>query len=285
MKHAYLIIAHNQFDVLRLLLRAIDDERNDIFIHFDKKVEVLPDIAVQRANLHVLKNRVDVRWGDVSMVEAELLLFEAAFRNAAYAYYHLLSGVDMPLKPQNEIHDFFHKNVGKEFIGYFRGETKEDLNRRAQRIHLFPKDFKSKNGFSQLLKQGIRYTFLRIQLLLGIKRNKNIAFKKGTQWVSVTHGFVEYLLKQKNDILKTYRNSFCSDELYKQTVCWNSSFRENIYDALDEGRGCMRHIGWKNNQLAEFTMADLDKLKQSEAMFGRKFSSKQAEVAEAVASI
>ena len=31
--HAYLIIAHDQFDLLESLLKCIDDERNDIYIH------------------------------------------------------------------------------------------------------------------------------------------------------------------------------------------------------------------------------------------------------------
>ena len=37
-KHAYLIIAHNNFYILEKLLRLLDDERNDIYIHIDKKV-------------------------------------------------------------------------------------------------------------------------------------------------------------------------------------------------------------------------------------------------------
>lgn len=37
MKHAYLIMVHNQFYVLEILLKLIDDERNDIFLHIDKK--------------------------------------------------------------------------------------------------------------------------------------------------------------------------------------------------------------------------------------------------------
>lgn len=36
-RHAYLIMAHNQWDVLEQLLRALDDPRNDIFLHIDKK--------------------------------------------------------------------------------------------------------------------------------------------------------------------------------------------------------------------------------------------------------
>ena len=47
-----------------------------------------------------------MRWGDVSVIEAEFRLFEEAANKDKYAYYHLLSGVDMPLKSQNEIHAF-----------------------------------------------------------------------------------------------------------------------------------------------------------------------------------
>ena len=37
MKHAYLIIAHNEFELLKLLIDRIDDARNDIYIHIDQK--------------------------------------------------------------------------------------------------------------------------------------------------------------------------------------------------------------------------------------------------------
>ena len=37
MKHAYLIIVHHEFEVLKHLLQALDDSCNDIYIHFDKK--------------------------------------------------------------------------------------------------------------------------------------------------------------------------------------------------------------------------------------------------------
>lgn len=72
MKHAFLIIAHNEFDVLKLLISCLDDARNDIYIHYDKKVDTLPDIQTKYAGLIVLEKRVDVRWGAPSMIEAEL---------------------------------------------------------------------------------------------------------------------------------------------------------------------------------------------------------------------
>lgn len=35
-KHAYLIIAHNEYPVLRTLLSMLDDERNDIYLYIDR---------------------------------------------------------------------------------------------------------------------------------------------------------------------------------------------------------------------------------------------------------
>ena len=116
MKHAYLILVHNDFEILGQLIRAIDDERNDIYIHFDRKVAHCPDCRTLHAGLMVLTERIDVRWGDVSVVRAEYALFDAAYRHGGYRYYHLLSGVDMPLKSQDYIHRFFEDNDGKEFI-------------------------------------------------------------------------------------------------------------------------------------------------------------------------
>lgn len=41
-KHAFLIMAHNEYDILNKLLLLLDDERNDIFIHYDKKCKLPP---------------------------------------------------------------------------------------------------------------------------------------------------------------------------------------------------------------------------------------------------
>ena len=36
-KHAFLVMAHKDDEVLHTLMRILDDERNDIFIHMDAK--------------------------------------------------------------------------------------------------------------------------------------------------------------------------------------------------------------------------------------------------------
>lgn len=278
MKHAYLIIAHHEFEILKKLVQAIDDERNDIYIHFDKKNVSYPDLKTQYAGLYVLTNRTDVRWGDYSMVEAEYALFETAYRQGNYSYFHLLSGVDLPIKSQDYIHCFFKVNAGKEFIGYYQENAAKEIDRKMRRWHLFPNDFKNSNGISSLWKRVLRASFIRVQQLFGIYRNRHIPFKKGTQWVSLTADFISYLLQQKEMTRRIYSHTFCADEIFVQTICWNSPFRTRLYDTTDEGRGCMRMIGWEGNQIHDWEEKDFEYLMQSDALFARKFTSKHLDL-------
>lgn len=59
MKFAYLIIVHIKFDQVAKLLELLDDERNNLYIHIDKKVSDAVDIfqkklksAVQKSELY-----------------------------------------------------------------------------------------------------------------------------------------------------------------------------------------------------------------------------------------
>lgn len=283
MKHAYLIIAHNEFRVLQSLIHAIDDKRNDIYIHFDKKVnnQMLPTLTCRYAGLHILNERVDVRWGDISVVEAEYALFETASRKYSYTYYHLLSGVDMPIKSQDVIHAFFQENSGKEFIGYTLNSEKE-IERKVNYYHLFPRNFKNEGGITGMAQRLLRATWLRIQMALRMKRNRGIAFMKGTQWVSITHEMITLLIEKKQWVMRVFHHTFCPDEIFVQSICWNSPLKANIYNRTDDAKGCMRAIGWKDNKLTAWTIKDYTHLKDSEAMFARKFSEKDFEIVEKI---
>ena len=270
MKHAYLIIAHNEFALLRLLVSCLDDSRNDIYVHIDRKVKDLPDLHTEKAGLFMLEKRVDVHWGDLSMVEAEYALFDTAVKNGPYQYYHLLSGVDLPIKSQDYIHAFCDQHNGKEFIGYTLTEITPEVVRKVQRWHLFPEDFKNKS----FIKRALRALCLKVQEWLGLYRNREIAFKKGSQWVSVTEGMARFFLSKKDWMEKVFTHTFCSDEMVMQTLCWESPFRENIYNTMDDGAGCLRAIGWENGCLADWSMKDFEYLQNSPALFARKFNSR-----------
>lgn len=270
MRHACLILAHNEFGLLQRLVSCLDDERNDLFVHVDRKVAVLPELHACKAGLFVLKDRVDVRWGDYSVVEGEYALFEAAVAKGPYQYYHLLSGADLPLKSQDYIHSFCDRNAGKEFIGYTLTGITPEVVRKVQRWHLFPGDFKNRS----LVKRVLRTAFVRFQEVFGVKRNTEVDFKKGSQWVSVTGQMAKLFLDNREWAGKVFRNTFCPDEMVMQTLCWNSSLKENLFNTTDDGAGCMRAIGWRDGQLHDWCEKDFEELRDSPALFARKFNAK-----------
>jgi len=119
-------MAHNEFRILTALVGLLDHERNDIYIHFDKKVERLPTIECKHSNLFILKERIDNRWGTGTQIRVEFLIFAEAAKHGPYEYYHLLSGVDLPIKPMRVIHEFFENAGGGKFV-----ELTEDSEKYA----------------------------------------------------------------------------------------------------------------------------------------------------------
>lgn len=122
-KHAYLVMAHNQLDLLKVLIQCLDYEENDIYIHLDKKWKNIDynEIysAANKSKIVVIKERVNVKWGTYSQIACEMCLLENAV-SEHYQYYHLMSGMDLPLKSQKEIHDFFDKKMEQNLFTLIR---------------------------------------------------------------------------------------------------------------------------------------------------------------------
>ena len=275
MKHAYLILAHNEPELLSLLVERLDDVRNDIYIHFDRKLSVLPNIKIQHAGLYILKDRVDVRWADVSMLEAEYKLFHAVVDSGCqYSHHHLISGVDLPLKNQDYIHSFFAQHQGKEFVGLHQRPMNSHADRALHYWHPFTRSFRG-SGCVFAIKRILRYLVVQTQVLLGIRCNTTIPFHKGGQWVSITRELIDYLLEQEDRAFTIFSRTFGADEYFVPTLIWDPPFMERLFDATDESRGAMRYIGWRaDGQLIDFTSQDLPALQQTEYLFARKFNSR-----------
>lgn len=268
-RHAYLIICHNNFKILQMLLSAIDDDRNDIYIHVDKKTANVPfeDIqcAVSRSFLTFIE-RSSVNWGGYSQINVELALLSEATKTP-HAYYHLISGVDFPLKSQADIHQFFDDNAGKEYISF--DQCKERMEEFKDRIRYY-RWFQDKIGRNRGKWVAIMYKLenvsLRIQCMMKVDRLKYCPYeiKKGAQWFSITHNLATYLLSQKN-IKKYFGKSLCTDELVVQTLAYASPYRDNITGSN------LRLIDWYRGDPYTFTSDDYSQLVKSDRFFARKF--------------
>lgn len=277
MKHAYLILAHNDFGILEKLLRLLDDPRNDFYIHIDKKVKRFPFEQFRQIPKHSAVHfvpRVDIRWGDFSMVKSELLLLKAAIKGG-YRYYHLLSGVDLPLKSNDEIHSFFEAHDGREFIHFCEDSATKTQGYRIDRYHSM-RLFTGSNAFPMRCGRRAVRILLRLLYKVGIRRRKNRGLRMayGAQWFSITHGFAEHIVAREKWIQKHFRFTYCCDELVVQTLALNSEFGEALFSKEhdDNYLSCMRYIDWKRGVPYVFHAEDFPELMEVPHLFARKFS-------------
>lgn len=288
LKHAYLILAHNNFYILERLIRLLDDERNDIFIHVDKKVKNFDEYVfkkfVSKSSLVFIKPRIDIKWGHVTSVEAEFILFRSAYEFGSYSYYHLISGVDLPIKSQDFIHTFFEDNNGKEFLGISTDSIK-DVAYKVTKIHVSTSFYRLQRLWLRKILFLIDRSFAFIQHIAGynvVKLDETFSFSKGPNWLSVTNKFVELLLSKESECLKIYKYSICSDEIFVHTVLHNSAFKDKLYNTTDEYLGCMRLIDWKRGNPYIFQQSDFDEIMSSDRIFARKFDEKDLKIVDMI---
>ena len=277
-KHAYMIIAHNEEKILVKLLKLLDNVNNDIYIHIDNKSKELEEEKLKRcikfSNVYFTK-KLDVRWGDVSLTACELILLETATSNNKYDYYHLISGVDLPIKSQKEIHDFFEKNKGYEFIHFSKKEyITNHIYERVKFYHFFIKGFKSKIKFYSYFCEKTHNLLLKFQKVLKINRiSKKQKVAYGSQWFSITDALARYVIENKKRILKRYKWTLCSDEMFLQTLVFESKFYKYIYKKSNFNSN-LRYIDFERGNPYTFCDENFDEIMDSGCFFVRKLSTK-----------
>lgn len=273
-KQAYLIVAHKDDLVFQTLLEMLDDPRNDIFIHMDaKNKDYQQEKTEGRAKFGRVYHcdRTSVTWGAYSMIHCELSLLEQAVQTGNYQHYHLLSGSDLPIKSQDDIVSFFEQHADKEFVRFERESFGYDF--RVRYYHLF----QEKTGRSHnVLVRGVNRGFILVQQMAGIKRNHRIDFQKGTQWFSITDELARYLVSKKDWVYRVFKDTFCCDEVFVQTIVYNSGFKDRLYheEFDNDPEAVKRLIDWTRGKPYTFRSCDWDELKNSGMLFARKFDEK-----------
>ena len=274
-KHAYLIMAHDSQELLIMLLKLLDSDCHDFFIHIDRKSESIDENTVKQAAQNsgvTFVKRHNINWGGYSQIETELASLSAAIKNE-YSYYHLLSGHDLPLKTAEQIYLYF-ENSGKNHVN-FREKT-ADIDRRIK----YYRFFQEKRAKNNRLWSTVDRVNQGIQMMLHIDRTASldhydIAF--GSQWFSITHELAHYVCSKKNEIKKIFRFGWCVDELFIQSLIINSEKDWNLAFPPDDHdyHSCMRYIDWTRGSPYVFQREDYQELMESNFMFARKFDLEQ----------
>jgi len=268
-RHAFLIMAHNNWYTLERLMLLLDAPWADIYLHIDKKTRDFDKAKFMSLCRHasvILVRRKKVTWGTESQVKAEMHLFRTAYRNGPYWYYHLMSGTDLPLKPIGEIYSFF-ENTQDIFL---KTETFDGHEVRFQTYLNIFRDF----WLPKRVKNRLNWEANKLQKKLKINRMVWLKthyprLAKGHNWCDLTQPAVKALIDARKDIRRFTRFTRNSDESYKQIVILNNQELSGLVSDIDIWK-----IDWTENGFhpRTYTPDDYQELiSAKDAIFARKF--------------
>lgn len=257
-KIAVLILAHKNFNQVQILIEQFDPKYFDIYVHLDKKYSSIIDY--KKDNVFYIKdsNRIDIKWGEISMVEAMISLLDASRVNK-YKYYWFVSGQDLLIKDS--------KTIYEELI-------KEDKNR----INFMDSNINKRYQYRSVLKPNSKYASRKIisKVFRTIKfkvtnlvcRIKRTNYVYGSQWSILKNDFVGYLFNEDKleKYLEIFSNRLIPDESFFQTILKESIYSNDYIDYV-------LYLDWsegKNNPKI-FTINDKDSIFKTNKYIARKF--------------
>ena len=284
-KHAYLIMAYHQWELLEKLIGMLDDERNDVFIHVDKKIKNVPfdEIANSARRSRIFfAERNNVHRLTFDLYEVTLNLLKTALRTGEYSYFHLITGQDLPLKNQDYVHDFFDKNEGKNFIDVVPLDLMKRHFRERISLYHFMVPYLAPNSKLYWPAKVIEKLTLTVQNWMGVNRireyeKQGYQLRYGSAWFSITKEFAEFLTEKEEETRKVCKKwTYIPEESIPQSLLWNSRFRDSLFEEEwidhDLKRANLRMIFWSGKTSPEtITMEHVKLFKDTPNLFARKF--------------
>ncbi|RHM59397.1 MULTISPECIES: beta-1,6-N-acetylglucosaminyltransferase [Coprobacillaceae] len=274
MKIAFLMLAHKSPQQINKLLECLQDSDIDVYIHLDKKSNIKKDIQVYPNIIYVDDaDRVDIKWGSVSMVNATIQLIKTMVNSKkVYDYVYLISGQDFIIKDIQELKSFLDNNKGQNFIEIL-DETNSNYYKYRKRVEVYyPQWMISRNKLIILLKFAyIIITGGMTKVFFKRKQNYNLPFAFGSQWWTLQYNAVleMYTIISKHpEYVNYYKNSLVPDESFFQTIFMMTSFNNK------SSHHSLTYTNWEGqvNHPKTLTKEDIIILENEKNKYlGRKF--------------
>lgn len=241
MKHAIIILLHQDLNVLKDLFEFFDEDFK-FFIHIDKHFKCnLDSIRIAYPNVYIF-SKYYVNWGGRNILLAELFLIQQALKSDNFDYIHLMSGTDMPIRSLSEFKAFFKRYEGLSFMEYHRYPVPKWENGTMRRIEFYwINDY---INFRNPKYYNIFETIFNFQIKHNIRRRMPKHYEilyGGSNWMSLYKDCAHELIpdsSSKLGFLKRLRFTFAADEVYIHTVLLNSKAQKNIVN------NNKRYIDW-----------------------------------------
>jgi hypothetical protein len=263
MKIAHLILAHNHPQQLEQLVNRLAYADDAVFIHLDKKTAIEPFLYLKNLkNVFLVANRVSVKWGAYSMIEATLNGFNAITSSGTqFDFVNLLSGCDYPLQTPLQIHQFFSKSTGKAYMSFAPVYTEwHEAIPRIEHYHLTNYTFSGSHMLQKLLNA----------MMPKRKMPLNLVPVGRSQWFTIAMECMKYIvtyLEQNSKFRQFMKLTWGADEFIFQTILYNSPYREHLVN------NNLRYIDWSEGGASPktLTIKDREHLLASNMLYARKF--------------
>ncbi|MBD8349698.1 beta-1,6-N-acetylglucosaminyltransferase [Dysgonomonas sp. HGC4] len=222
---AILIIAHKNQEQLELLINNLVSDF-DLYIHIDTKSTINKEELISKYPNVKFYSKYNIIWSGYTQILCPLFLFREASKSK-YQYYILISAQDIPLISNEAI----KRRLKEEDTSYVVSDKlplpQWKFNGGFDRVQLFWESDIIGNSLWDKLKRKVICNIKKNQRKYNFRRPlyKDVEYYGGSTWVILRYDAMEYLLNfiDKNPkYLKTFKYSYCADELWLQTILGTS---------------------------------------------------------------
>lgn len=266
MKMATLITTYKQPYLLERILKAMQYEGFDFYIHVDKKVDIKQfEYLSQFPNVYFIKNRIDVKWAGYTMIRALVSGIEEILSSGIrYDFINHMSGQCYPIKPAEFLYHHLQRHIGTNFLSCQPQSSTwlKEAAYRYEKYHFPDSDIRGSDRVASIIsfilpkrKLPFDYTLYGSQF--------------GAYW-TITGEAAKYIvdyMSEHPEIEKFFSKTWGPDEFLFNTILMNSPHKENVIN------NNFRYIDWSKggSRPKVLTVQDYPSLAASDCLIARKF--------------
>lgn len=265
MRIANIIVAHKNPGQLLRLINQFDKEYFHNFVHIDAKLDITQYSEVANHPNVTLLPRISVVWAGFTFVKVVIdALTRITDGKDRYQYFNVMSGMDFPVRPTKEFHDFLeasYKQGPKEFFEIC-DLSEWPAKHRYERFHL--SDWTIKGRY--FAERVINWFVPKRKFWGG--RFEPYGY---SAWFTASDRFVAYALnffRENPGYIRFLKTTWNPDEFTFCTLIMNSPFKDKLTPD-----GNLRLIDWSEGKAHPklFRIADISQLRSSGKFLARKF--------------
>lgn len=266
MRIAYIVMAYKDPQQIDRLVKAMNHEAIDFYIHVDAKFDIKPFLFLkENRNVYFFKKNYVIYWAAWNFTRTLLLcIHEIIQTGIPYEFVASFSGQDYPLKSNEYIVDYHLKNIGCSFFSLeeHHSEWWTHAISRVKKYHLTNYNFKGRYKLQDIMNKVLpERNFPFYQTLYGGPR---------ATWWTMSSDAARYVSERvlSDKKLQRFCNfTWCPDEFLIPTILMNSPFKDSVIN--DSGRYIDWSSGGANPKI--LTTDDFDNIMNSGKLYARKF--------------